>query len=391
MTSLAQALFKLIAATLIIILILFAATRGESQTPGESGETAETGVIVPDMTFFSAEDVTVRVNSTDDVFAAGGTVRVDQTSADHLVLAGGDISVADVSIQDLFAAGGTIKLVSGGASDDIVAAGGEIDVGPDFTIGSSAVLTGGEVRIETPVPADLRVGAGDAYINSEVGGDARLSGELVTLGPKARIAGDLFYRTGNLVLEPGAVVTGRQLPMPETDRSAMEAWGQGAGRLFAMFALSVLLGFTVLVMVIAVAVPALMRSASDMIRQRPLQSLGIGALLAVGAPFLIVLLFASVVGTPLAMLVAAICIALTPVALAATAYFAGMEARRIATGQKEPPVGILARLLWPALGAAIILILGLIPLAGLLVWILALLFGLGAIATRGGKALAVAT
>ena len=391
MTSLAQALFKLIAATLIIILILFAATRGESQTPGESGETAETGVIVPDMTFFSAEDVTVRVNSTDDVFAAGGTVRVDQTSADHLVLAGGDISVADVSIQDLFAAGGTIKLVSGGASDDIVAAGGEIDVGPDFTIGSSAVLTGGEVRIETPVPADLRVGAGDAYINSEVGGDARLSGELVTLGPKARIAGDLFYRTGNLVLEPGAVVTGRQLPMPETDRSAMEAWGQGAGRLFAMFALSVLLGFTVLVMVIAVAVPALMRSASDMIRQRPLQSLGIGALIAVGAPFLIVLLFASVVGTPLAMLVAAICIALTPVALAATAYFAGMEARRIATGQKEPPVGILARLLWPALGAAIILILGLIPLAGLLVWILALLFGLGAIATRGGKALAVAT
>ena len=391
MTSLAQALFKLIAATLIIILILFAATRGESQTPGESGETAETGVIVPDMTFFSAEDVTVRVNSTDDVFAAGGTVRVDQTSADHLVLAGGDISVADVSIQDLFAAGGTIKLVSGGASDDIVAAGGEIDVGPDFTIGSSAVLTGGEVRIETPVPADLRVGAGDAYINSQVGGDARLSGELVTLGPKARIAGDLFYRTGNLVLEPGAVVTGRQLPMPETDRSAMEAWGQGAGRLFAMFALSVLLGFTVLVMVIAVAVPALMRSASDMIRQRPLQSLGIGALIAVGAPFLIVLLFASVVGTPLAMLVAAICVALTPVALAATAYFAGMEARRIATGQKEPPAGILARLLWPALGAAIILILGLIPLAGLLVWILALLFGLGAIATRGGKALAVAT
>ena len=391
MTSLAQALLKLIAATLIIILILFAATRGESQTPGESGETAETGVIVPDMTFFSAEDVTVRVNSTDDVFAAGGTVRVDQTSADHLVLAGGDISVADVSIQDLFAAGGTIKLVSGGASDDIVAAGGEIDVGPDFTIGSSAVLTGGEVRIETPVPADLRVGAGDAYINSQVGGDARLSGELVTLGPKARIAGDLFYRTGNLVLEPGAVVTGRQLPMPETDRSAMEAWGQGAGRLFAMFALSVLLGFTVLVMVIAVAVPALMRSASDMIRQRPLQSLGIGALIAVGAPFLIALLFASVVGTPLAMLVAAICIALTPVALAATAYFAGMEARRMATGQTEPPAGILARLLWPALGAAIILILGLIPLAGLLVWILALLFGLGAIATRGGKALAVAT
>ncbi|MXP48267.1 hypothetical protein GRI43_12800 [Altererythrobacter luteolus] len=391
MTSLAQALIKLIAATLIIILILFAATRGGSQTPPETGENAETGLVMPDMTFFSAEDVTVRVNSTDDVFAAGGTVRVDQTSADHLVLAGGEISVADVSIQDLFAAGGTIKLVSGAASDDIVAAGGEIDVEPGFSIGSSAVLTGGEVRVETPVPADLRVGAANAYVNSPVGGDARLSGELVTLGPKARIEGDLFYRTENLVLEPGAVVTGRQVPMPETDRSAMEEWGQGAGRLFATFALSVLVGFTVLVMVIAVAVPALMRSASDMIRQRPLQSLGIGALIAVGAPFLIFLLFASVVGAPLAMLVAAICISLTPIAIAATAYFVGMEARRIATKQTEPPAGILGRLLWPGLGAAIVLILGLIPLAGLLVWILALLFGLGAIATRGGKALAVAT
>ena len=132
-----------------------------------------------------------------------------------------------------------------------------------------------------------------------------------------------------------------------------------------------------------------MKSSAGFIRAKPLKSLGIGALVAIGVPFAIVLLVISVVGAPLAMLLGAICLTVTPIAVAATAYLVGMEAHKLVTKQTELPATWGPRLLYSALGAAVILGLGLIPLLGLLVWLFAMLFGLGAVVLRGGKALAV--
>ena len=161
--------------------------------------------------------------------------------------------------------------------------------------------------------------------------------------------------------------------------------------MFGTFILVATLGFALLVLAIAAAVPGLMRTSAQFIKARPLQSVGIGTLIAIGAPLAIALLFASVIGTPLAMLLIAICLAITPVAVAASAFLIGMEGRRLITRKDEPPTGWAARLLWPALGALVLLVLGMIPLVSLFVWIFALLFGLGAVTSRGGKALAAAT
>ena len=373
----------------IILLTMFAAETIRSQTTGEIGEDIDVGVKLTDMSFFSGDGVDVTVDSTDDVFAVGSTISVDATSADHLVVAGSKISVKNVAIQDLFAAAGELDLISGRVEDDIVVAVGQVNVGPSFEIGGSAVIAGGEARIETPIPADLRVGAESIFLNSAVGGDARLSGDTVTLGPQARISGNLLYRSENLILQDGAVVSGQQMMLPPEEHSAFESWGRGAGGLLAKITIAATLGFMVLVIVVAIAVPGLMRSSAGYIRSKPFKSLGIGALFTIGVPFLIILLVMSVVGAPLAMLLGAICLAITPIAVAATAYLLGMEGRQLLTKQTEPPVNWAPRLLWPALGAAVILVLGLIPFFGLLVWLLAMLFGLGAVVSRGRRALAV--
>lgn len=177
--------------------------------------------------------------------------------------------------------------------------------------------------------------------------------------------------------------------LPPQGHSAFERWGRSAGELFAILSLAVVLGFALLVMAIAVAVPSLMRSSAEPIRAKPLRSLGIGLLIAVAAPLVIALLFATVIGAPLGLLLGAICLAITPVALAATAYLIGMEMRGKIVRKSAPATGVAGRLIWPALGAATILALGMIPLLGLLVWLLAMLIGLGAVVSRGGRALAV--
>lgn len=389
MTFEIKTIVRMAAILAVILLALFLASRSYPQITGEIGEDIDIGLKAPDMSFFSADKINLKVNSSDDVFAAGGTVNVNTTSADHLVIAGGEVEVRNVTIEDLFAAGGELDLVTGTVADDIVVAGGQITVRKTFEIGGSAVIAGGEALIEAPVPVDLRVGAGTVYLNSRVGGDARLSGDTVTLGPEAVVDGDLLYQTENLVIEPGAVVTGQRRAMPAEDHSAFESWGRGAGELFGKLFLAATLGFAVLVLAVAAAVPSLMRSSAAFIKSRPLQSAGIGALIAIGTPVAIVLLFASVIGAPLAMLLIAICLAITPVAIAATAFFVGMESRRVATKAEEPPTGWGGRVLWPALGALVILLLGMIPFLGILVWLFALLFGLGAVASRGGRALAM--
>ncbi|MXO57281.1 bactofilin family protein [Pontixanthobacter gangjinensis] len=389
MTFQTRTIVRMVVILAAILLALFLASRSYPQITGEIGEEIDIGLKAPDMSFFSADTINLKVNSSDDVFAAGSTVNVDTTSADHLVIAGGEVTVRNVAIEDLFAAGGELDLVSGTVADDIVVAGGEITVRKTFEIGGSAVIAGGEALIEAPVPVDLRAGAGTVYLNSRVGGDARLSGDKVTLGPEAVVGGDLLYRTENLVIESGAVVSGQRRAMPAEDHSAFESWGRGAGELFGKLLLAATLGFAVLVLTVAVAVPSLMRSSAGFIKSRPLQSVGIGTLIAIGTPVAIVLLFASVIGAPLAMLLIAICLAITPVAVAATAFFVGMESRKIATKAEAPPTGWGGRLLWPALGALVILLLGMIPFVGILVWLFALLFGLGAVASRGGRALAV--
>lgn len=44
--------------------------------------------------------------------------------------------------------------------------------------------------------------------------------------------------------------------------------------------------------------------------------------------------------------------------------------------------------MWPALGALVILLLGMIPFLGLAIWLFAMLFGLGAVVKTGGRVLA---
>ncbi|MEL6877227.1 MAG: polymer-forming cytoskeletal protein [Pseudomonadota bacterium] len=344
--------------------------------------------IEDDMVFAADDELRLDAKSSDDVFAAGNSIDVNGATADHLIMAGGEISITDASAEDLIVAGGEIDFVNGVVADDIVAAGGEIVIGSGFTIGGSAVLAGGSARINAPIPGDLRVMSDNVVLNSAVGGNVRLTADNVEIGPNARIAGDLEYRSDKLEIQPGAVVEGETRILPVSETYAVEDLSKGAGGFFLMLGLSILVSYFVVVIALVFAAPGLMRATSRMMQEQPWKSLGLGLLIAVIVPVLGIVMVWSVVGVPVAVLLFTASIAITPIALATTAYFAGDGARRLLTSNKEAATGIGARLLWPGLGALVIFALTLIPLVGLVVWLLAMLFGLGAVANSAGKALA---
>ena len=168
----------------------------------------------------------------------------------------------------------------------------------------------------------------------------------------------------------------------------MERWGVQAAAAIAAFALVLSIGAAILVVLIALLLPGLMNSASTMIREKPFSTLGIGFLITAAAPVFITFLFATLLGAPLAVMIAAIYIAAAPIAVAVSIYFIAMQARGIIAKSAEPP-GPGVRAAWSLLGAALFVVLGFIPLLGGFLWLMAYVFGMGAAMTRGGKALAL--
>ena len=373
---------------LLLAILLFAAGGLLAQIETRSGDRVDASDIFPDMAFFAAGKLNVTAKSTDDVFAAGGDVTINEAQADHMITAGGDIIITEIAFHDLIAAGGDIHFVSGTVADDVVATGGALDLRPEFKISGSAVLSGGDIDIEAPIGGELRAAAGQLRLNASVEGDAHLVGDKVEVGPKTRIGGDLRHRADKIDISPEAFVAGEIIELESPTPPDMEKWGVAAAAAIAIFALAFLIGMGLLVVVIALALPSLMNSAAAMIAEKPLSTLGIGFLITAAAPVVIALLFATVFGVPLAMLIGVTYLAAAPLAIAAFAYFLGMQGRR-AFGSDGGNPSIGARIMWSALAVGALVVIGLIPFIGALVWLSAYVFGMGAVMTRGGKALAL--
>lgn len=383
-------LFRITLAIAVVIVVMFATTRVASQITSRTGESVSAEASLADMAFLAGDAIRIRAASDDDIFAAGGTIRVDATSADHLILAGSEIDLRDIGVDDVIAAGGQLNLRSGAVRDDVLAAGGTVTLHPGLAVAGSAVVSGGEVRINAPIRQELRVAASRIVLNSAVDGDVKLMGDDIEIGPQARLGGNLQYRGETIQIAPGAVIAGTTSILPAEEHDEFERWGKGSAAFFAGFAIAAVLGVTLLVVVIALVLPGLMNRSALLIRQRPLLSLGVGFLAMFVLPFTLFLLFVTIVGAPLAMLVAAMLLAFTPVGVAASAYFLGMQGRRLVRKPADdaPPPTTGARLLWSAIAIVLILALGMIPFVGGLIWLLILMFGIGAILVQGGMALA---
>lgn len=349
-----------------------------------SGEHVEVTGTYSDVVFAAGDEVSLALTTSDDVAAAGGDVSVRGAQLDDAFLAGGDISFTESSARDVFAIGGEIDVLSGTIADDFIASGGRIKLARDARIGGAVVIAGREIAIEAPIGASLRAAGGRIELNSIVAGDVYLDAGTLIIGPDTHIQGALTHRGQRVEIAPDAQVDGQIFALTPRAEPDYKRLGQVAGWL----ALSVSLGFLLLGVVVALALPRLMNETADIARRRPLSMLGLGLLIFVLAPIVFLFLIVSVLGLALGFLLAAIYAVLWPLALAGAAYALGMLIRGRVRPDAPPAPGAGARLLWSAIGLALLVLVGLIPFLGSLVWLIAFLLGLGAVSVEASRALA---
>jgi len=333
-------------------------------------------------------DVTVGPAETvnDDIYAGAGTISISGTVNGNVIAGGGTITVSGNITRDLILGGGTINVtghvggsiiaaggnitVNGSVAQDIVVTGGMIDVGSGATVGRDLVVAGGTATVSAPVARRVQMASGSLTLRNKVGGDVRGTVDHLKLDG-AQIAGKLDYTSNNAVeLVNGASVSGATTRHTPIDRGG----GAGNGLLGWLRALN---GILALGLILIFLLPGLSTRAIDIERAQPWASLGIGAAILVITPIVALVVF--IVGIFLGFWwLGLLLIPLWILALAIGYVISGFLLGRLifaqlGWGRYHDALALLA-------GLFVLAVVGIIPVIGWLIGLVAVIVGTGALA-----------
>ena len=311
-----------------------------------------------------------------DAFAAGGRVTLDGPVAGDAFLAGAHVEVRGPISQGLYAAGGFV-IVSSSVTRNARLAGGTIEVTPGAHLGGSVSMVGRTMTMAGTTDGYLQMAGRDATVSGSVGGDLEVSAERIEIGPQAKIAGKLRYRSEREpVVAAGAQIVGGLERLPGSYR----AWTWREGAHHAMHGVGRGLWFSgslVLGLLLLLLAPGFLARTSQVAATEWPLCLGTGFAVLIAVPIATVLLLITLIGIPIALL----SIALYAVALMLGHIVGAVALGDFALGRLAPArvgaagwrmVGYLAAL-------ATLVIVRYVPLVGGLATLCVFLIGIGAL------------
>ncbi len=258
----------------------------------------------------------------DNLYVAGGTITIDGKIDGDLVAVGGFIEVNGEITGDILAAGGAIvvngpvtgdvRIAGGGLTlngpigGDLISAGGgtafpgmptvpmtiegrQVEQGTRLTasgsVGKDAVMTGGSGVIDGTIAGSLWVGMGSVQLNGEVGGDAHLYGNQISVSDGARVGGVLYYSTDTqgAVTIPSGVALSVEPVVTESPQAAPEpSLGEQILR-WTIRLVRVLIGLLVLGWLLVRLLPKFTARTLSVMNAQPLPAIGVGLLIVIVA------------------------------------------------------------------------------------------------------------
>ena len=330
----------------------------------------------------------------ENLVVAGRLVSVNAEVAGDVVAAGRDLSIAGLVRGDILAAGETITVggrvegdvrIAGRATEigavvtgEVLAAGESVFVPDSASITGRAWLCGDEVDVGGSVGRELKVAGRAVTIRGEILGDVHIWAEQISILPSAQIHGDLTYHSlGEADIHPDARIGGdiAFIRSDVTDRFMGSAFA-GAG----VIGVAIFLGLLLLGVAHVILFPDLMFAAEQTLTTSPWRALGLGLVLLLGVPIVMVVLASSVVGIPLMVILGAAYLIALATAFFVVAIAIGRRGGRLVGLSAEATAW--SRIAVLAVGVFVLTVLELIPVLGALVMLLALVLGLGAFAIQ---------
>jgi cytoskeletal protein CcmA (bactofilin family) len=351
----------------LLFALLMTVSAGAMLCAQEAGEVVIKRGTIKDDLYVAGRSVDVHAQVQGDVVAAGERVSIDQLVTGDVMAAGESVTISAQVQDDVRAAGRTVT-IAGSVTGHVVAAGETVTIAPAATIGGWAWLAGREVNMSGRVGRELKVAAQTVIVAGEVAGDVELMAEEIRILASARINGSLIYRSEN---EPhiadGAEIAGDIIAKPALYN---EPEGRGAGFIF-------LAALAVAAIVYVLVFPAFSVAAGAGLRRSPLSALGIGVAVLFATPFVVLLLFVTVIGVLVALPLLAWYLVSLLGGFLTGVIFVGDAGLRLMGKDESATRGM--RVLFIVVALVALVLIQIIPvLGGLAVFVLFLL-GLGAL------------
>lgn len=276
----------------IVALLVLPLTLGSLRMAGRV--IVPDGDVVTEDLYAMGELVIIEGTVEGDVFAVAGEVRVTGTvTGDVIALVGGPLVVSGTVGGAVRAAAVTVDL-PGRVADDALLAALEATLGG--SVGRDVIMVAGETSLGGRVGRDLLAQSVRMKIDGVVGRDVEVRVDTLSLGSRAQVEGDLLYQaSADAGTADGAVVAGQF-----TRRDVLApVWAKAVTRMVSFLSL---LGLIVAGLVGAWLFRSTSAAALDEVAEHPWRSaaVGVGVLLVV--PVLLVPLFLTLVGIPVALL-----------------------------------------------------------------------------------------
>jgi hypothetical protein len=234
----------------------------------------------------------------------------------------------------------------------------------DAVVGRDMLLFSGTADLGGTTSRDVRAQSWRMDVDGEVGRDVRVKADRLSVGPAARVVGDVVYQSpGAAAVADPAAVDGRII----RSRIYSPVWARAVQHLVAVLGLA---GLLLSGLALGWLFRGTARRSVEAAGTRPLATAGIGIALLVVPPLAVIPLSLTLVGLPLALLLAVLWIlSLFLGALPAVTWLGG----RLLGGRGGLAAGLaVGAVLWRAATWAL-------PLAAVLIYLAGTVMGLGAL------------
>jgi len=370
--------------TLLFLLILFPSSIYAKETRTKSTITGDTVVIEKNEVidrdiFVAAETIKVFGTVNGDLYAGGSTIIISGTVNGDLLATGGTVNILGNVTQDARVAGGQVN-VNGEIGRNLSAAGGNIDISSDAKVMGSVALAGGNINIDAPIRGNLTAGAGNLTLSNTVGGDIETALGTATLTANAKVDGDFVYWSeedatiSNEASISGVIVKNdpRERMNQADIKKAQESYGKFKG-VFGGTARVISIISTIITGLILIKLfPKFSENVVLTLREKTWASLGYGSLAVLFIPIVLVFIFLTVVGIPIALISFAIYMVYVYIAKMFVIILIG----QYVSAKIDKKMDMYKTFI---MGAVVYFVLTLIPIVAGIIKILSLLFGFGAL------------
>jgi len=332
------------------------------------------GETVDDDLFAGGQTVTISGHVIGDAYAGARTVVVNGSIDGDLIAAAEQVIVDGTVGGNVRAAGATVT-INGSVGRSVTGLAQHVNLTSSGRIGGSVVAFGESIDSFGPVGRGLTALGGTLQLAGSIGGPVFARVETLSVAPTAHLAGSLDYSAKQEAVLPPGATTGAVHYTPAPQQEPEPAPAPVLNGLFDLGGLVGLVGIFLLGAAAIILMPRAAARATELGRQQPWQSFGLGLLVLVGVPIASLVVAITLVGIPVAVCMWALYVFGVLLAWPAVGLLVGTQLAGLVRADR--PLPVLGNL---AVGLIALHLVAHVPFIGPLAVVCTIIFGLGMLA-----------